>query len=283
MTPLEVVELGLLGLLGGLVGGLAGIGGSIVLLPGLHLVLAPEAASTHHVFMAAAMMVNFFVATPSAISHHRAGAVRVGLLKRLAAGTLCGVVAGVLLSNLLDGEALKALLAVVILLYAGRNVHLLVRPRRRGFSGQGRVERTGTGRLLGVGVATGVFSGLLGIGGGVVLVPLLQLVCNVKLRNAIATSSAVICITAAVGATLKVSSLGSLGLPAGGALLLAATLAPTAMLGGWFGAKLTHALPREAVRAALVVLLAAIASRMLGVWGEGGSGAAPSDVEVSEH
>lgn len=283
MTLLEVVELGLLGLVGGLVGGLAGIGGSIVLLPGLHLVLAPEAASTHHVFMAAAMVVNFFVATPSALSHHRAGAVRVGLLKRLACGTVVGVVAGVLLSNLFDGGALKALLAVVILLYAARNVQLLVRPRRRGFSGEGRVERTGTRRLIGVGVATGVFSGLLGIGGGVVLVPLLQLVCNVKLRHAIATSSAVICVTAAVGATLKLSSLGSLGLPASRALLLAGTLAPTAVVGGWFGAKLTHALPREAVRAVLVVLLAAIATRMLGVWGEGGPAAAPVGVEAAGH
>lgn len=270
MTLTEIILVALLGLGAGLVGGLAGIGGSIIMLPGLHVVLTrahlhPE---LHHTFMAAAMTVNVFVAAPSALSHHRAGAVRVPLLKRLIVGTMIGVVGGVLLSNMAPVGLLKFLLAAVILWYALRTLARVARPRRRSFTGEGRVETATTRKLVVIGLVVGLFSGLLGIGGGVVLVPLLQAACNIKLRNAIATSSAVICVTAVVGATLKLLSLHELGQSAADALSIALVLIPTAVVGGWTGAKLTHALPLLAVRSALVVLLLAIVARMAGLWGQ---------------
>jgi uncharacterized membrane protein YfcA len=104
--------------------------------------------------------------------------------------------------------------------------------------------------------------GLLGLGGGVMLVPLLQLLCRVPLKKAIATSSAVICATALVGAGLKMGSLARLGQSAGAALALALAMGPTAVLGGAIGAKLTHALPVRAVRVVVTVLLGVAAWRL---------------------
>ncbi len=54
-------------------------------------------------------------------------------------------------------------------------------------------------RLVAIGVAAGVFSAFFGVGGGIVLVPLLILVAGFPERSATATSLLAIAITAAAG------------------------------------------------------------------------------------
>ena len=55
-------------------------------------------------------------------------------------------------------------------------------------------------RLVLIGLAAGFFSALFGVGGGIVIVPLLLLVARWDLRSASATSLAAIGITATAGA-----------------------------------------------------------------------------------
>jgi uncharacterized membrane protein YfcA len=54
-------------------------------------------------------------------------------------------------------------------------------------------------RLVVIGLAAGFFSALFGVGGGIVIVPLLLLVASWQTRNAAATSLAAIGITALSG------------------------------------------------------------------------------------
>jgi uncharacterized membrane protein YfcA len=54
-------------------------------------------------------------------------------------------------------------------------------------------------RLALIGLVAGFFSALFGVGGGVVIVPLLLLVCHLEAREATATSLAAIGITAVSG------------------------------------------------------------------------------------
>lgn len=54
-------------------------------------------------------------------------------------------------------------------------------------------------RLVAIGLVAGFFSALLGVGGGVIIVPLLLLVAGWHARNATATSLAAIGITALSG------------------------------------------------------------------------------------
>jgi uncharacterized membrane protein YfcA len=54
-------------------------------------------------------------------------------------------------------------------------------------------------RLVAIGLAAGVFSAFFGVGGGIVVVPLLILVAGLSEREATATSLAAIVITAAAG------------------------------------------------------------------------------------
>jgi uncharacterized membrane protein YfcA len=263
LDTLQLAYTLVIGAMAGLLGGLAGVGGSMVILPSLHLVFGDEPASIHHLYMGAAMTVNVAVSIPAALRHHRLRAVRIDLMRTLLPVTTAAIIAGVLLSNRLPGDALKLMLAGFLAIYCALN---LVRLLRNSPEHAPEHERSGKGRLMLCGVATGLIAGLLGLGGGVLLVPMLQMLCRVPLRNAIATSSAVICMTSIVGAGSKLASLPGLGQSASQALMLAALMAPTAMLGGWIGAHLTHALPIRLVRAVITVLLILAAAKLAGLW-----------------
>jgi uncharacterized protein len=76
-------------------------------------------------------------------------------------------------------------------------------------------------RLLAIGVAAGVFSALFGVGGGIIVVPMLVLALGYGTRPATGTSLAALSITAAAGAVayslhgdLKPGAAAIIGLPA---------------------------------------------------------------------
>lgn len=257
-----ILELGAVGLLAGVLGGLAGVGGSMIMLPAMHWLLGDPRASVHHMYMAAAMTVNIAVALPAAWRHNKSGAVRHDLLKPLMTSTIAAVVVGVLVGNLVQGDGLRVGLGVFLLCYCTFNIW---RVARRHVETGRDMERVGTGTLALEGGATGFIGGLLGLGGGVMLVPLLQLLSRVPLKESIATSSAVIWASAIVGAGLKMGTLSAEGERWTDALLLAGILAPTAILGGVLGAALTQKLPTVWVRVAITLLLMVAAAKLLKV------------------
>ena len=59
-------------------------------------------------------------------------------------------------------------------------------------------------RLILIGLAAGFFSALFGVGGGIIIVPLLLLLCRWELRPATSTSLAAIGITATAGTIVYV-------------------------------------------------------------------------------
>lgn len=290
LNLMTVVAALLIGLAAGMLGGLAGIGGSMVILPALHLVFGepPDRPQIHHMYIAAAMIVNVAVAVPSLLTHLKARAVRTNLLKTLLPVTSMTMIAAVLVSNLIDGERLRVGLALFLLVYCAWSLWVLAGAGRRAADEVAHfdAERASVPRLSACGVTAGGIGGLLGLAGGVVMVPMLQLMCRVKLRNAVATSSAVICVTAVLAAVVKLSTLGTVGGGSGesvlDALMLAVAMAPSAIVGARIGAWLTHKLPIAIVRAVITTLLVIVAVRLMvprehgdgggGGGGNGGSG-----------
>jgi uncharacterized protein len=265
MTPTQMFLAAAIGLSAGVLGGLAGIGGSMIILPGLALVFGfhtPEYAE-QHLYMAAAMATNTLVALPATSRHMRARAVRRELVIPILPAMLAAMILGVLASNYIHGQVLKRLLAGFIAAYALVNLYRMYRPL-----GEVRrpPERTSRPMLIGIGGLAGLFGGLLGLGGGVVMVPLLQVVSRVRLREAIAVSSAVMIATALVGAMLKFATLPGHGMAPAHAALLVLTMAPTAMLGATLGAHMTHRLPLYTIRGIVSVLLLVAAARMSGLF-----------------
>lgn len=271
MTSLELIEVGVTGLAAGFLGGLAGVGGSLLILPALGLILGyPDPRGTQHLYAAAAMTTNLVVAIPSAVTHWRSGKVRTDLLRWLLPTTAISLVIGVLLSNALAGWHLVLALAGFQVAYCLWAVWIIFH-KLPDFRPED--ERPTKPKLLTSAGATGLTAGILGLGGGVIQVPLLQVLCKTPLRQAIATSSAVICLTAGIGAAIKLATLGQHQQSVSEALTLALVMTPGAVVGALVGAKATHALPLTFVRVLIVILLSASAvsltfrgGKMAGWW-----------------
>ena len=267
----DVLILLVVGLAAGLLGGLLGIGGSIVLIPVLSLLLD----KSQHLAQASAMIVNVCVAAPSALNHHRAGVVRWDVLTRMLPAGIILILVGVFISDLFTRESedvLKRIFGIFLVYVVVMNILEIAKRNGRSRDESVPAQVVSWSRCSSVGGVTGFLGGLLGIGGGVIAVPLLQRVCRLPLRQCIGTSSAAIVLTALVGAITKNITLPTHVDAAGEAirisdsLIIAAVLAPTAIVGGLIGAKLTHVLPLAWVRAVLLVLLSVAAMRLIGYW-----------------
>ncbi|OAB61713.1 hypothetical protein AY599_05050 [Leptolyngbya valderiana BDU 20041] len=261
MTLTEILICLVIGAFAGVLGGLAGIGGSMIMLPALALFVAdPDPDSAHHLFMASAMVVNAVVSFPAALRHRKAGAIHYGALRVILPAMAISIVVGVLISNQIEGLTLRKILAGFIAAYALMTIYRFFKK-----SEEPELDAKGVHpiRLTSIGVATGLVAGLLGIGGGVLMVPMLQVFCKMPIKNAIATSSAVMVLTAIVGASLKLATLGpEHGRSVVDALIIAAAISPTAFFGARLGATLTHKLPLQAVRLVVSLALLVVAARM---------------------
>lgn len=199
----------------GIVGALLGLGGGVFLVPFLVLVL--------HVPMRLAVGISLttVIATSSVVSSARAGRslinLRLGMLLEVAttAGGLTGGIVAVMLST----ATLQRLFGLVAIL---SGLAMLTRLERRNVildpaSDPGRLggrffeEESGavvTYRVKRVPLAmvvsfvAGSVSSLLGVGGGILKVPVLNAWCGVPLRAAAATSAFMIGVTATSGAVI---------------------------------------------------------------------------------
>lgn len=178
----------IIGLMAGAVGGLAGIGGSIIMLPALGYFLgySDPSNSEHHLYMAAAMVVNSVVAVFSTRKHRRAGAIEPRLNVRLCPPMFAGILGGVLLSNVMEGGTLKLALVGFLWLYCAYAIVTTIRKLPEPPEEQ---MRANWGVIGSIGGGTGVLAGLLGIGGGIVMVPLMIIGARVPVRKAVAASA----------------------------------------------------------------------------------------------
>jgi uncharacterized protein len=195
------------GLVAGAFGAMLGLGGGILIVPLLTLAFGlPLAAAVGTSLICVVATSNGGAAVNLAAGR---ADVRLGLV--LGAATVVGAIVGALLGGVLPERALAGLFAAIL---AYTTVAMLRGLRSGpGRAADGEVDPTvpdgpeapsyRTRRLplaLGGAVGAGSVSGLLGIGGGVVTVPLLHLLMRAPLRVAVATSNYMIGITGAAGA-----------------------------------------------------------------------------------
>jgi uncharacterized membrane protein YfcA len=259
----------LTGVFAGLLGGLLGIGGSLIMLPAMVWILgARDSDGVEQIqqYMAAAMIVNFLLILPSVLAHLRNRAVWAGVWKYLAAAGIVGIVVGVQVSYLFKLGRVMYLrwgVGVFFLYVVAHNIYRMANSRRAEGLPRPQVEAMSAWRKLIVGFPMGVIAGLLGIGGGSLAVPGQQILLRMPLRNAIATSAATIATISWLGAILKNAQLHAPDGTPTRSLLLAACLAPTAMIGSYFGGRLTHRLPVKIVRIAFITIMPLAAYKML--------------------
>ncbi len=110
--------------------------------------------------------------------------------------------------------------------------------------------------LIGTGVGVGVMSGLLGVGGGVALVPILVLLLHYSQKNGQATSLAAITLTALSGALFY-------GIAGDVLLLQAAIVSVGGLIGAVIGGGLLNRLSENQVRSVFAMLMIVVAVRLL--------------------
>ncbi|MFM9957828.1 MAG: sulfite exporter TauE/SafE family protein [Phycisphaerales bacterium] len=259
----DTATLLLIGLTAGILGGLAGLGGSIIMIPAMAILFHGREFDNQHLFQAAAMAVNVCVSIPAALRHQRAGLIRADLFRGMLPATAVTIVLGVFFSNTIDAKLLERCFAAFIVVVALHTFWTAVARRPEPDAADARVTPP---RSAAVGGVMGLFAGVLGVGGGIVAVPMARTLCRLPLKQCIAASAAVMGLTSAFGAAIKLLTLPDHGFTPWKGLLLAATLAPTAILGGYVGAGLTRALPILWVRLVLATLLLASSAKMVGLW-----------------
>jgi uncharacterized membrane protein YfcA len=253
----------------GVFGSLVGVGGGIMLVPLLTVALGVDIKHA----IAASLLGVIAVSTAAAATYLQSGLVdrRLGLTLLLA--TASGGIVGGYVAGLLDARVLAAMFGVVLVLVA---VQMLRGTRRAPLELVGEptglefessyVEPT-TGeeiayraRRVGVGTAislvAGAISGLLGIGGGVVNVPTMNLVMGIPIRIALTTSTYMLGATAVASAVIYFSR--GLVDP-----LLAAPVVVGVFIGARIGARLAHRLPQHALQLLFVAVAAFFAIQML--------------------
>jgi len=276
----------LLGFLTGVLSALFGIGGAIVSNPGLRaLGAAPLVA------VGTTLPSILPGAVSGTLRYRREGLIDWRLITPAAAAGLLAVVGGSLLSHAVPGEGHLLLLIIAFLLAftawrtaftrgveddpsspAGavdNPAHLDPRPatlplrgasQRRG--GLSRADTSGPGSpgsearqrrvAAGIGLVAGLLSGLLGIGGGVVMVPAFSELLSLSLKSAIATS--LVCVGIfGVPAAITHALLGDVDWRL--AILLMIGVIP----GAWVGAALTLRTAERRLRLAVGVFLAVVA------------------------
>ncbi len=215
MSNLIILGVMGMGVLAGGLGALLGIGGGVFLVPFLRQVLGLPAA------VASGISLTTVIATSSVVSAGRTGRqlinLRLGMLLEVA--TAAGGLAGGLAAQMFSDRALDihfgavtAVIAVVMLTRLDRRNVILDPAADPGRLG-GRFHEHESGgdvvyrvrRLplaLAVSWVAGGISGLLGIGGGILKVPVLNAWCGVPLRAAAATSAFMIGVTAVSAAPI---------------------------------------------------------------------------------
>ncbi len=275
MTPLEVVEILLVSVAAGIVGALFGLGGGILIIPFLTLVEGVP------VQLAVGASIVSVVATSSAsaatyVQDHLTD-LRLGMF--LETGTVAGALTGAYVAPYFQGpnEWVLYILFGAMLLYASaamfsqRRVDFPkgVQPDRlanslklggtysdKSMGTPVKYDVTGTPRTLGISYLAGIVSALLGVGGGVIQVPTMNLVSKVPVKVASATSNFMIGVTAAASASIYF-------LRGDVHPLLTAPLMIGVVAGAAVGTRLLGRTPPTKVKVLFAILLVFVATNMV--------------------
>ena len=233
-----------LGLATGVMSALFGVGGAVVSTPGI------RALGASAVVAVGTTLPSIIPGAISGTSRYvREGFIRWRVVRWAAPFGIAASVGGSLLSKAVpgDGHWLMVLTAALLGWTAWR---MAKRPDAVG--AHEHVERDSPSTLAVTGAAAGLLSGLLGVGGGIVMVPAFSEVVGLPLKTSIATSLACVAMFAVPG-TITHAALGDIDWRF--ALLLAAAVVPGARL----GAHLTIRTADERLRTVVAVFLGAIA------------------------
>lgn len=245
-----------LGAVAGLMAGLLGIGGGLITVPALAYLLPGQGIETGnvmHVAIGTSLAAMTVTTALSAYTHHRHGSVNWLAWRQLIGGLVVGSALGALMVDHLRSETLRIVFGVFELLLAAHIALGCQDARRSALPSRGKVTLAG--------LAIGGVCALLGIGGGLFVVPYL-LWYGVSIRSAVSTAAATGVAIAGAGAITFI--ILGLDAPHGGNtgghihLTAFAAIALGSVVSAPLGATLAHRLPPQQLRRSFAFFIAVL-------------------------
>jgi uncharacterized membrane protein YfcA len=273
-------DLILLGGFAGLLAGLFGVGGGFILIPMLIFIGIPPA-------VAVATSTNMIVASSFSgfLSHFKHKRVDIVIGNFLIAGGMLGVVIGVwsfarlqkvgqidLMINLLYISMLTSIALLML-----REARQILRARKQGEAQPHftavtlphwvvnlpwqvefkRSQITHSGwLLLAIGLFSGLLVGLLGIGGGFIMLPIMLYVLRMPLVVTVGTSLFQLIFITAAATMLHALTTHAVDIVLAGLLLIGS------VVGAQYGARLSHRIPNYILRLMMATMLLVVAGRL---------------------
>lgn len=249
-----------LGIVAGIASGLLGIGGGIFIVPLLvHIFYWQDLVfeDVMHIATATSLATMMMTTLISTITHNTKKSVHWRLLYYLVPGTMLGAFLGVSLASVLPSVALRILFAVTCIVIACRMFLTDLN------NCQANNHPDLSIKITLIGIVIGAFSGMLGIGGGILLVPLLVRM-RFSMVDASATSAACTFPTVSVGAISAIivgwDEVGLvnhfLGFVYWRAMIL---IWLGCFIGSIFGSQLAHILPKKILKRLFGMILLVMA------------------------
>lgn len=262
-----ILALLLTGIVVGFGCGLLGVGGCFIMIPVQYWVLTSMGYDPH-ISILVAFGTNLAVVLPTALSgtygHNKKGVVRWNAAIPMGLAGFFGAFIGAYIATLIPGDYLKIIFGAVILLSAVRM--LTAKPPK--------VDENPVNNIIIFllwGIPIGILSGIIGIGGGVVLIPIMVLALHFKMHEAVGTSTALMAFTALGGtiayiiygfsvAGLPEYSLGYLN------LLQWVLLAVPGIIMAQAGVRVAHKLPAKQLKYVFIAVMIYMGLKMTGVF-----------------
>jgi len=183
-----------------------GIGGAAIATPAIRIFLAASPA----IALGTTLPVTIPAAAAGAFVYYRRGFVEKRVAAHCSAGGFAGAVGGAIMTRFINLHYLMLVTGAVVLYVAVVTAYRGITGRGTKLKTQGRApgpeeerepveERASAPLSLGIGLAAGLFSGLLGLGGGIILIPSFLYLLHMPLKKTFGTSLAVITVVAIPG------------------------------------------------------------------------------------
>lgn len=234
------------GVAAGFLSGIFGVGGGILVVPGLVMIARMDQRLAHGTSLAAVLPISL----ASLLTYWGHRQVDWPVAWWLAVGAVAGSIIGTRLLAVVSKRALGTIFASVLIISA---IRLFIATH-----GDGRMALNAAAALglIAIGVATGALAGLMGVGGGVVMVPAMIVLFGLPSVIAKGTSLAVIIPTSMMG-TIRNRSASNVDLPA--AMLVGCAGILSAVAGGFISVLLSDTMSNVL----FAILLVAVAIQIV--------------------
>lgn len=267
LEPLYIFILVLTGVVIGFTTGLLGIGGGFIMVPLLYFLwinMGIDPTLAIRMAFGTSLAIIIPTAISSAYGHYYRKQVEIRAAIFLGISGFVGGILGGYVATHVSGDLLRSIFALLLLIMA---IRMFFFNEKQSYG----EKMENIFLFLIIGFLAGIMSGLVGIGGGIILIPVMVLVMGFNIKEAAGTTSLVIVLTSLGGllsyilngihvSGLPPYSLGYVNLLQ--FVIIVIFSIPLAQI----GALVSNKLPEKVLRYILITLLVYISLKMLGVF-----------------